>query len=414
MIPQRIEEAPVEPVLSEAPVRIRVKGLTKKFQRHGGQGEIIPVNNVTLDVAEDEIVVLLGPSGCGKTTLLRCVAGLEKPDEGEIHINDQLVFCSRRGVNLPPNKRPVSMVFQSYALWPHMTVLENVAYPLRTRGLPDREVVSRAVEALETVGLGHLTKQYPGQISGGQQQRVALARAVVGKTGVVLFDEPLSNVDAKVREQLRLEIRRMQRELRFTALYVTHDQSEAMALADRIAVLGNGVIEQIGTAEDVYNLPYTDYVGTFIGNANIWRGRVTKIEGSRVSFSAPFADFTVDAASGAMLGAPVPAPEAYALLLARPESILVHPAPPADETNSFESIVESRVFLGSHTEYILRMGEERIRSWIPSISSIEEGATAWWSVSPGLLRFLVHSAAADVETTDGGSAAFGTSTPAAP
>lgn len=409
MIHRSVEEAAVEPVLPDAPVRIRVRGLTKKFQRHGGQGEIIPVNNVTLDVAEDEIVVLLGPSGCGKTTLLRCVAGLEKPDEGEIHINDQLVFCSRRGINLPPNKRPVSMVFQSYALWPHMTVLENVAYPLRTRGLPDREVVSRAVEALETVGLGHLTKQYPGQISGGQQQRVALARAVVGKTGVVLFDEPLSNVDAKVREQLRLEIRRMQRELRFTALYVTHDQGEAMALADRIAVLGNGVIEQLGTAEDVYNLPSTDYVGTFIGNANIWRGRVTATDGPRVRFSAPFADFVVDAASDTMRGARVPAPSQPALLLARPESIIVHASPPADEANSFESVVESRVFLGSHTEYILRMGDERIRSWIPSISSIEEGATAWWSVSPGLLRFLAHSAAADVETSDGGSAAFGTS-----
>jgi iron(III) transport system ATP-binding protein len=231
---------------------------------------------------------------------------------------------------------------------------------------------------------------------------------------VILFEEPLSHVDAKVREQLRLEIRRMQRELGFTALYVTHDQGEAMALADRIAVLGNGVIEQIGTAEDVYNLPYSDYVGTFIGNANIWRGRVTASDGSMIRFEAPFAKFAIEAASDAMKGSPVPLQGEPALLLARPESIRVHPLPPVDAANSFESIVESRVFLGSHTEYVLRMGEERIRAWIPSISSIEEGATAWWSVSSDLLRFLVPSPSAQVETTDGGAAAFGKSATTAP
>ncbi|HTM76427.1 MAG TPA: ABC transporter ATP-binding protein [Devosia sp.] len=238
-------------MIDAAPTRIRVRNLIKSFRRQGGGGEVIPVNAVSLDVAADEMLVLLGPSGCGKTTLLRCIAGLERPDSGEIFINDEPVYSSEKGIFLPPDKRPISMVFQSYALWPHMTLFENVAYPLRARNVKGDDIRRRTLETLDVVGLAALANQYPGQISGGQQQRVALARAVVSQTGVVLFDEPLSNVDARVREQLRLEIRRMQRAFGFSGLYVTHDQSEAMAVADRIAVLNDGHMEQIGTPEDV-------------------------------------------------------------------------------------------------------------------------------------------------------------------
>ena len=227
------------------PHRIRVVNLLKTFKRPKGGGTITPINNISLDVSIDEMVVLLGPSGCGKTTLLRCVAGLEEPDSGEIYINDQLVFSSRAGVLVPPHLRPVSMVFQSYALWPHMSVFDNVAYPLRSRKFGTaKQVQDRVQDVLAIMCLDALARQFPGQLSGGQQQRVALARAIVPGTGVVLFDEPLSNVDARIREQLREEIRRMQRRLKFSALYVTHDQVEAMAVADQIAVLDDGRIVQ--------------------------------------------------------------------------------------------------------------------------------------------------------------------------
>lgn len=369
--------------------RIRVVDLVKSYRRHSDGGTVIPVNHVSLDVPVNEMLVLLGPSGCGKTTLLRCIAGLEKPDSGEIYINDELAYSSKKGIFLPPNKRAISMVFQSYALWPHLTIYENVAYPLRARNVPGRDIKGRVMEALSVVGLDKLAQQYPGQISGGQQQRVALARAVVPETGVVLFDEPLSNVDAKVREQLRVEIRNMQRSLGFSAVYVTHDQNEAMAVADRIAVLGDGVIEQLGTSEEVYNMPRSIYVGTFIGGANTIAAEVTGGSEDIVTVSVGFGELRIDKRSN-LLADHDDLGTGNVTVLVRPEKILLSSERGSDE-NCFECVVDTRTFLGSHVEYLLRTQNGQIlRAYITTQERLEEGETAWATLPPGYIRLITE------------------------
>ena len=257
---------------------LALRDIRKHFTRRDGT-KVPAVDGIDLDVAQGEFVVLLGPSGCGKTTLLRCIAGLESPDHGEITIHGDRHYVSAEGLDSSPNKRKLGMVFQSYALWPHMKVFSNVAYPLQVKRVSRQQVRERVTEVLKTVGVGELLEQYPGQLSGGQQQRVALARALVSSDGLLLFDEPLSNVDAKVREQLRYEIRRMQQQIGFAAIYVTHDQEEAMELADRIAVLNKGRIAQLGTAQEIYETPADRYVAKFIGATNEISGSVASIEG---------------------------------------------------------------------------------------------------------------------------------------
>ena len=256
---------------------LALRDIRKHFTRRDGT-KVPAVDGIDLDVAQGEFVVLLGPSGCGKTTLLRCIAGLESPDHGEITIHGDRHYVSAEGLDSSPNKRKLGMVFQSYALWPHMKVFSNVAYPLQVKRVSRQQVRERVTEVLKTVGVGELLEQYPGQLSGGQQQRVALARALVSSDGLLLFDEPLSNVDAKVREQLRYEIRRMQQQIGFAAIYVTHDQEEAMELADRIAVLNKGRIAQLGTAQEIYEMPADRYVAKFIGATNEIFGDVASIE----------------------------------------------------------------------------------------------------------------------------------------
>lgn len=246
----------------------------KTFRREDGR-QVRAIDDVSLDVSAGEIVVLLGPSGCGKTTLLRAVAGLEQPDAGSIDLGGRRLFDAAAGVELPPEARRIGMVFQGYALWPHMSVIQNVAYPLKMRGVARAERLQRARAILDKMHIGELADQNPGRISGGQQQRVALGRALVCGDDLILFDEPLSNVDAKVREHLRLELLTMQRELGFTALYVTHDQEEAMGLATRIAVVDKGRIAQLGTPREVYCTPETLEVARFIGTANELPGEVS-------------------------------------------------------------------------------------------------------------------------------------------
>jgi iron(III) transport system ATP-binding protein len=230
---------------------ITLLNLSKTFVRRSGE-VVRAIDDVTLDINPGEFLVLLGPSGCGKTTMLRSIAGLETPSQGKVIVNDTPLFDAERRLAVPPEQRKMGMIFQSYALWPHMTVYSNVAYPLKMRGVPGKEIRARVHETLALVGIPELTDQYPGQISGGQQQRTALARALVGGSQVVLFDEPLSNGDAKVREQLRFEIKKMHDELGFTGVYVTHDQEEAMALGTRIAVMRAGKIDQLGSSTEVY------------------------------------------------------------------------------------------------------------------------------------------------------------------
>ena len=239
---------------------------------HKTFGRVPVINNCSLECRDGEFLTLLGPSGCGKTTLLRTIAGFISPDKGDIYFDD------RRVNDVPPNQRDTAMVFQSYALFPHMTVWDNVAFGPRMKRMPRRKIAERVEWALELVGLRGLEDRYPRMLSGGQQQRVALARALVMEPKVLLLDEPLSNLDAKLREKMRLEIKKLQQKLGITTIYVTHDQTEALAISDRIAILNQGSVLQVGRPEEVYRQPNCKFVANFIGLANFIRGKVTAVD----------------------------------------------------------------------------------------------------------------------------------------
>ena len=245
--------------------QLRIEGLTKRF---AGKPPTTAMDDLSLDIEEGEFLVLLGPSGCGKTTTLRCMAGLETPDEGRISFGDQAVFDSAKKLNLSPDKRNIGMVFQSYALWPHMTVRKNIGYPLKARKLRGPDTKDWVEETAALVDCSQLLDRYPAQLSGGQQQRVALARGLVARPDVVLFDEPLSNLDARLRDLVRAQLHELHARLQFSAVFVTHDQAEALALADRVAIMRAGKFEQVGTPEHVFEEPATEYVAEFIGMSN--------------------------------------------------------------------------------------------------------------------------------------------------
>ena len=243
-------------------------------------GAEVAVRELNLAVAEGEFVTLLGPSGCGKTTTLRCIAGLEHPDAGEVRIDGRIVASAQRGIYLPPEDRNIGMVFQSYAVWPHMTVFDNVAFGLRIRRVERARMRALTMKALELVGLAHLADRYATKLSGGQRQRVALARAIAYEPKVILFDEPLSNLDAKLREQMRVELVRLQREVGITSIYVTHDQAEALVMSDRVVVMADGAIQQIGDPQTIYARPANRFVAKFIGVANLVDGVLLESNGS--------------------------------------------------------------------------------------------------------------------------------------
>src|SRR5438477_1821809 len=254
---------------------VELRGLTKRY------GEVAVVDDVSLTVEHGRLVCLLGPSGCGKTTTLRLIAGFVEPSAGEIRVGDRLV--SSPGKTVPPERRNMSMIFQSYALWPHMTVAENIAYGLKLRKV-DRDTLDRKLNAiLATTHLAELADRYPGELSGGQQQRVALARALIVEPETLLLDEPLSNLDANLREEMRFEVRRLHDQYRYTTVYVTHDQSEAMTTADVIAVMNAGKIEQAGSPEDIYDRPRSEFVARFIGSSNVVKGKA--IDASQIDFA---------------------------------------------------------------------------------------------------------------------------------
>ena len=261
---------------------VRIEHVFKRF------GDVTAVSDFDLTVKDGEFVSLLGPSGCGKTTSLRMIAGFERATEGEIYIGDHCVSSHIKNTFVPPEKRDIGMVFQSYAVWPHMTVTENVAYPLKIQKVPKEERAARVAEMLKLVHLDEYGSRYPHQLSGGQQQRVALARALVMRPGLLLLDEPLSNLDAKLRESMRFEISSIQKELGITVIYVTHDQSEAMTMSDRVVVMSRGVIQQIGTPYEIYRNPANKMVADFIGLVNFVEGEVqcdrVYISGTGVSF----------------------------------------------------------------------------------------------------------------------------------
>ena len=241
---------------------VRMVKLAKVFPSHEGMGDTIAVNHINLEIKTGEMMTLLGPSGCGKTTTLRMIAGFETPSGGEIYIGDRSV------ANVPPNKRDISMVFQSYALFPHLTIFENICYGLRVHKLPKAELQERTKKVIELMELSGMENRFPNQLSGGQQQRVALARAVIIEPKVLLFDEPLSNLDAKLREHMRDELRALQKRLGITSLYVTHDQSEAMAISDKVVIMKDGNIMQTGSPQEIYEYPANRFVANFIGKAN--------------------------------------------------------------------------------------------------------------------------------------------------
>jgi len=313
-------------------------------------GSVNAVDQVSFSIESGEIFTLLGPSGCGKTTTLRLVAGLEEPDGGEILINGRAVAAPQRGLFVPPEKRQLGMVFQSYAIWPHLTVFENVAFPLRVRGEPAEILRARVQKALDSVGLAGLAERGATQLSGGQQQRVALARALVYEPAILLLDEPLSNLDAKLREQMRFELRALQTRLQLTVLYVTHDQTEAMTLSDRVAVVNAGRFEQIGTPEEVYEKPASAFVGDFLG-------RTVSLEGILKVTSAGYVFELVESNDSIAVGAGLSDSwrnGACVRLITRPEDIEILPM---DELapNQILARVERIDYLGDRFEYHVRV-----------------------------------------------------------
>lgn len=347
---------------------IQVRNLTKVYRTR--RGEHVALDNVSIDVGTGEFVVLLGPSGCGKTTLLRCIAGLEEPDSGEIYINGKLVFSSITGVMVPPEGRALNMVFQSYALWPHMTVVDNVAYPLRNSGVGTREARERATATLDLVGLGAFVSAYPGQLSGGQQQRVALARSIVSNEGLVLFDEPLSNLDAKVRDRLRVELLNLQSRIGFSAVYVTHDQMEALALADRVAVMDVGRVAQMGSARDIYDRPTSRYVADFVGSANEIHGRVIR-SGANVSVETPMGQLNGTAADEAAL-----AEGTDVVVMVRPEHCTLVSPEAVIGGNRVEGIVERSLYLGPLIQHFIKVGEMLMTVSVSGGESLTPGEKA--------------------------------------
>ncbi len=244
-------------------MKLQIEGLTKIYGQHKA------VDNLSIDIDEGKILVLLGPSGCGKTTTLRCVAGFEKPDAGKITIGENVVVDTEHQIFIPPERRKLGMVFQSYAIWPHMTVHENVAFGLHLQKWPKRQINERVAEVLEIVGLKDFGSRPAPMLSGGQMQRVALARSLAPRPKLLLLDEPLSNLDLKLRDHLRFELREIQLKTKITSVYVTHDQTEAVALADKIALMKDGIIVQLGSAEEIYNNPRNSFVADFIGSSNM-------------------------------------------------------------------------------------------------------------------------------------------------
>jgi iron(III) transport system ATP-binding protein len=337
---------------------VELKALTKRF------GPVAAVDGVSLRIEHGQLVSLLGPSGCGKTTTLRLIAGFLEPTGGEILVGDRVLSSTARTV--PPEARNMSMIFQSYALWPHMTVAENISYGLRLRKLDQRSIAERLKAILATTRLEPLADRYPGELSGGQQQRVSLARALVVEPETLLLDEPLSNLDANLREEMRFEIRRLHDRYRYTTVYVTHDQAEAMTTADLIAVMNGGRIEQAGSPEDIYFRPRSEFVARFIGGSNILRG--TALDEATVELAGARLSTT-----GHRLRAGEPS-----AVSVRQHNIALHPAPPAGLGNVVPATVTRQIFLGASRDYtvILADGAE-LRVTAPADQAIASGAKVW-------------------------------------
>jgi iron(III) transport system ATP-binding protein len=349
---------------------VELRNLTKRY------GDVAVVDDVSLAIAHGHLVCLLGPSGCGKTTTLRLIAGFVEPSAGEIRVGDKLI--SSPAQSLPPERRNMSMIFQSYALWPHMTVAENIVYGLKLRKL-DRDTIAKKLAAiLATTRLAPLAERYPGELSGGQQQRVALARALIVEPETLLLDEPLSNLDANLREEMRFEVRRLHDAYRYTTVYVTHDQSEAMTTADLICVMNGGKIEQAGSPEDVYDRPRSEFVARFIGSSNVIKGRVRD-------------DAHIDLAGIALrcVGGTLAVGSDTAVSI-RPHDIAISAGAPPQSENTVPATVMRQVFLGGSRDYMVELKDgTQLRVVTAAGDSIPQGSAVWLHLPPDKCRALL-------------------------
>ncbi len=346
---------------------IKLVGIEKFF----GSNHVI--KNLNLEIGDGEFVTLLGPSGCGKTTTLRMIAGFENPTSGEIHIGERIVFSKDKGIGIPPEDRNIGMVFQNYAVWPHMSVFDNIAYPLKIRKISKTEIEKRVKRIISVVKLEGLEKRFPYQLSGGQQQRVAFARALVYSPSILLLDEPLSNLDAKLREQMRFEIKEIQRKLGITVVYVTHDQSEAMVMSDRVVVMKDGVIQQIGDPIEIYDFPKNRFVADFIGISNFLRGRVVgSNENYRVKLHELDGQPEIEAFSRGEF-------EGEVTVIVRPEDVVVHPS------GLIKAKILKRTFLGDSMNYILASGKARLRIETPKHQILDEGSEVRFDIKKAVI-----------------------------
>ncbi len=353
---------------------LELSHLSKRF------GEVAAVDDLTLDFAKGEAVTLLGPSGCGKTTTLRMIAGLETPDAGAICLAGRPLVSVADGIDLPPEKRGMGMVFQSYAIWPHMTVAGNVGFPLRVRRAPGGEIKARVAKALEMVGLAGYEDRPAPALSGGQQQRVALARALVYEPEILLLDEPLSNLDVKLREQMRVEIRRLQDRLDLTVIYVTHDQAEALGLSDRIVMLNRGRIEQIGTPRELYERPRTPFVRDFLGKSIRLAGRIARLDSGGTLVA-------LEDGRGTMLPCRAPVDASLAVgatveVSVRPESIAIETHADGACPGRLAGVVEAVLYQGERSECEVRIGGQAALVFVPPSAVVARDSEIWLRIPP--------------------------------
>jgi len=365
---------------------VSIQGLTKRF---GGKSPTTAIDNLDIEIEQGEFLVLLGPSGCGKTTTLRCIAGLETANEGLIAFGERTVFDAARGVNVAPNKRNVGMVFQSYALWPHMTVRKNVGYPLRVRKIRGKQATEWIEDVARLVETTELLDRYPAQLSGGQQQRVALSRGLVARPDLVLFDEPLSNLDARLREVVRSEIHELHQRLKFTAVYVTHDQVEALGLGHRLAIMRKGVLEQLGRPDEIFEEPATEYVADFIGMVN------------RLVFERRDGGWTYDGEPlDGELG-PLNTASTTITVHTRSEDVGLAPRndPPPPGTVSIPATIVDSEFGGRYMDVVVEAGLTRVQARIPAgerdgwARSLNAGQQVIASLRTGNLAFFDETGA---------------------
>lgn len=326
--------------MSEGDIRLKLENLVKEFPERGGKGTVRAVDSISLNIYSGEFLTLLGPSGCGKTTTLRLIAGFESPTSGQILLDGKDITPQ------PPNKRDMALVFQNYALFPHMSVFDNVAYGLQTRGMSRSDIRTKVEDSLGLMGLKGLGDRRPNQLSGGQQQRVALARSLIMEPRILLFDEPLSNLDAKLRVQMRSEIHSLQRRLNITSIYVTHDQIEAMALSDRVVVMNKGQIEQIGSPEQIYRYPASRFVADFIGRANFLPVPIESTSNGTAQIKVLGRECQVPLQFDYQTGMDVVA-------MLRPEVLSLREDPTLHQVQ-----IEQTMYLGSEVEYIVRSDEQ--------------------------------------------------------